>query len=74
MKLPILLRIFQILTSCTAVFAVLHIIYTIVDYYYGNTLTALPLTGHIAFTVVFWGVIIVIGIVICVIISKHIKK
>ena len=45
-KPPVLLRIFQILTSGTAVFAVLHLIYIIVQYYYGDWFTAVSLKMH----------------------------
>lgn len=73
-KPPVLLRIFQILTSGTAVFAVLHLIYIIVQYYYGDWFTAVPLELHILLNGAIWGIVLAIEIIICVVFSKHIKK
>ncbi len=58
MKLSFILKALKIFIIGISVFAVGHIIYTIIDY--KNIFTALPLWTMIIFEVIFWLVVILI--------------
>lgn len=72
MKLSFILKVLQILIIGISIFAIGHIIYTIIDY--KNIFTALPLWTMIIFEVIFWLAIILIVTAIYLSIIKFIKK
>ncbi len=72
MKLSFILKALKILLIGISVFAIGHIIYTIVDY--KNMLTCFPLHTMIIFEILFWLVIILIVTAIYFLILKFSHK
>ena len=67
-----LLKAIPILIIGIALFAIFHIIYTIKTY--DTILTALPLWMSVLIEALLWLVPILIGVIVCIIISKHSKE
>lgn len=65
-------KIFLVGISIIAICAVIHVFFTIKNY--NNILTAVPLWMRVTFVIIFWGVLLLLGMGVYYLISKCFKR